>query len=127
MTSTSPTGPKWYIYSGVHSDNNRFEGNTLTGPCLSAYIAVEAAWDSSNTHVAHRAAEFPGLFADWASADTTNVQLVDNEINPTSAVELICLADITEPAGTFRVTNPVLSGNHTTGSTAPIVPHAYTG
>lgn len=126
VTATSPDGPKWHIYTGVHANGNRFENNTLVGTCSRAYIAVEAAWDSTNAHPAHRATGLPST-DNFAADDIVDVQLIDNEIAPTSSVEYICLADITDANGTFHVVNPVLSGNHLQGSTTDIVPHQYLG
>lgn len=124
--ATSTPGPKWHIYTGIHANDNVFENNTLTGTCSRAYIAVEAAWDSTNTHLPHRATGLPSV-DNFANADTVNVQIRNNELDPTSSVEYICLADITDANGTFEVVNPVISGNHLQGSTASITPHQYVG
>lgn len=125
--ATVSAGPKWHVYVGVHANDNRVEANTLQGNCSRAYIAVEAAWDSTNPHPVHRAIGFPST-DNFASQDLTGVQLVDNEIDPTTpSAEPICLADITDANGTFRVVTPVVTGNHLTGQTSPIIPHTYVG
>lgn len=126
-STTTSAGPKWHVYVGVHANDNLVEANTLQGTCSRAYIAVEAAWDSTNLHPVHRAIGFPST-NNFASQDTTGVELVDNVIDPASpGAELICLADITDANGTFQVVSPVLTGNHLAGQTTAIVPHTYLG
>lgn len=123
-TMASGTGPRYHAYCGVECDDNVFDGNTHGGTCVRAYVALEAAWDSTNPHPAHYGAGLP-LGDGFARGDSTGNRITNNTITPGSPVEAICLADVDDAFGSWRLVGTVVEGNAVVGGDA--TPHRYVG
>lgn len=119
----SGTAPQYAMYCAINADDNEFLRNEYNGPLALGGIVIEAAWQPNLDHPPHRGHWAGAGVETFASADSVGNSFQDNAINSESAVEPMCVADVTDSNGLWGVTALTNSGN--TYNDKPIAAHTY--
>jgi len=106
--------PTFMVYTAIHVSGNQFIGNTFKGDASKAYIGIESAWYTGTTEIASRAYQNDPGVNGFASIGSTGISVLGNTFTATSSVPLIYLGQISDPAGTYSLTNIAMRDNKAT-------------
>jgi parallel beta-helix repeat protein len=111
VEAIAPAIPKYFLYTGVHSDDNHFINNRLAGLCSRAYIAVESAFNPKSNDPAHYNYQQGGE-GHYATRGMSGVLITGNSLLVDSNVAVIVLAQISDDRGAYSLTHCVVERNH---------------
>lgn len=119
--------PSWMIYVAIHSNNNIFDNNTLSGNARRAYIGVETGWDSSISDPSHLGSYAGPDNNNYASQGISGLQITNNTITPGNSTRRILITEVKDAFGEFYLTNAVIANNTITNDPNYCVEVLYDG
>lgn len=124
--TSTVSGPRYFCYAAIHSDGTVFKDNEMEGILLStgtlegAYIALESAWRTASTNLAHRGKGLGSEIDLFANVAMSNCEVVNNTIIATSLRPAILLSQVTTSLGSKGLFGCNISANRIRGGSRVI-------
>jgi parallel beta-helix repeat protein len=110
VEAIAPAKPTYFLYTGVHADNNRFVNNRLSGRAARAYIAVESAFNPKSgepTHYNH----LQGGAGYFAARGMSGIEVRGNVVFVESNAPVIVLSQVSDDKGVYPLSDCVVADN----------------
>ncbi len=114
VTVESLSGPTFFAYTGTHSVGNSYTNNIFLGPCSKAYFGVESGWNTLTADPASRAYNNDPVINNYAARDSAKVIIANNQITATSRSPVFFLGQTSDQRGVYGLAEVEIRNNRAT-------------
>lgn len=113
--ATSRSGPQYYFYCAVQSDDCQFIDCRAIGPVQRAYVGIESAWSSAIRHPSHRAIDVGTELDGFARGGMSGVIVRGLAIDGRSPRPAVYLGQVGDGLGVHPLTGIDVAADSITG------------